>query len=422
MSSGRLPVRFLRDFPEFRRLWLATSVSELGSAISRIAFILLVHERAVALGTTAPETANALMLILETLPMVFLGPVAGALVDRLDRRMLLVVCNLAQAVLLASVPFVARLDASWPLYAIAMCVSAISTVFPPARQSAIPDLVGIERSGTANSISAGTTSLVFVIGAGVAGFMIDRFGKDACFWFNGASFLFAAAWLAPLVLPRHAERVEQGLRRFARDVLEGLRFVRGRPTLVYMTTCFFMAFVFIGIWFPLVPEYLRRDLCVDADVWMPRSWMAFGLGGIVGGLLGAAIGRALGMGRAIVLIYFVEPFQIMAYFWVGSAPVMIALSFTWGVIAFAYFVQEQTVMHEDVPAALRGRVFGLLPPLQALGTLVANGIVFVEGGWLAPRTMLLIAGASYLVMSVLFTVSMSGSRELWRRPRRPRVA
>jgi predicted MFS family arabinose efflux permease len=145
--------------------------------------------------------------------------------------------------------------------------------------------------------------------------------------------------------------------------------------------------------------------------------MAFGLGGIVGGALGGLVGRAFGMGRTIVLIYFAEPFQMMAYFWVTSAPAMVCLSFTWGVIAFAYFVQEQTVLHEDVPAELRGRVFGLLPPLQALGTLIASGIVFFEAGLLAPRVMLLLAGSSYLVMSIVFTLSMRGSRLLWARPR-----
>lgn len=417
MSERGAPWRFLAEFPGFRRLWTATALSELGSAVTRIAFVLLVHQRAVERGGTAPETANALMLILETLPMVLLGPVAGALVDRWDRRRLVVACNLIVAALLAIVPFVSRLDATWPLYAIAMCVAAISTVFPPARQSAIPDLVGIERAGTANSISASTTSFLFIAGAGLAGLLIDRFGKDACFWFTSASFVFAAAWLLPLRLPRHVHESAHTLRGFVNEVFEGLRFVRTSPTLTYVTACFFMAFVFIGIWFPMVPEYLRRDLGVDADTWMPRSWMAFGLGGIVGGFVGASIGRAFGMGRTIVLIYFVEPFQVAAYYLVDSAPVMIALSFTWGVIAFAYFVQEQTVMHEDVPAALRGRVFGLLPPLQALGTLLANGIVMLENGALAPRTMMLIAGACYLATSIVFTFALGGARDLWRRPR-----
>jgi len=417
MSERAAPWRFLREFAGFRRLWTATALSELGSAVTRIAFVLLVHQRAVDRGGAAPETANAWMLILETMPMVLLGPVAGALVDRCDRRRLVITCNLIVAALLALVPFVTRLDASWPVYAIAMCVSAISTVFPPARQSAIPDLVGVERAGTANSISAGTTSFLFIAGAGLAGLLIDRLGKDACFWFTSASFVVAALWLMPLQLPRHVHDGARTIRGFVGEVLEGLRFVASRPTLVYVTACFFMAFVFIGIWFPMVPEYLRRDLHVDADTWMPRSWMAFGLGGVVGGFVGASVGRAFGMGRTLVLVYFVEPFQVAAYYWVDSAPVMIALSFTWGVIAFAYFVQEQTVMHEDVPAALRGRVFGLLPPLQALGTLLANGIVLVENGALAPRTMMLISGASYLAMSVVFTLALPGGRELWNRPR-----
>jgi MFS family permease len=374
------PWRFLREQAGFRRLWLATAVSELGASIARIAFILVVHQRAVASGSNSPEAANALMLILETAPMVLFGPIAGALVDRCDRRRLLVASILLQAALIVSVPFLMRLACDWPLYAVAMCVAAVSTVFPPARQSAVPDLVGIERASTANSISGSTTSL-------------------------------------PLDLPRHLATTTGGFKRFLADAFEGVRFARRDPAIAYITTCFLMAFVFIGIWMPLVPEYLRRDIGVDADTWMPYSWMAFGLGGIVGGALGGLVGRTFGMGRTIVLIYFAEPFQMMAYFWVTSAPAMVCLSFTWGVIAFAYFVQEQTVLHEDVPAELRGRVFGLLPPLQALGTLIASGIVFFEAGLLAPRVMLLLAGSSYLVMSIVFTLSMRGSRLLWARPR-----
>lgn len=410
------PWTFLREQAGFRRLWLATAASELGAAVARIAFILLVHERAVARGSPAPESANALMLILETAPIVLCGPIAGALVDRFDRKKLLATCNLLQAALILSVPFLTRLDVDWPLFGVAMLVAAVSTVFPPARQSAIPDLVGVERASTANSISGSTTSLVFVLGMGVASLLIDRFGKDACFWFDGLCFVLAALHIIPLRLPRHGTGLRRGFAGFLGDALGGLRFVRGRPAILYITACFLMAFLFIGIWMPLVPEYLRRDIGVDADVWMPWSWLAFGLGGILGGALGGWIGRAFGMGRTIVLIYFVEPFQMMAYFWVTSAPVMVVLSFTWGVIAFAYFVQEQTVLHEDVPAELRGRVFGLLPPLQALGTLVASVVVLWEAGTVAPRTMLLIAGSCYLAMSIVFTLGMRGARELWRRP------
>lgn len=416
------PLAFLRGQAGFRRLWLATAVSELGASIARIAFILLIHERAVGRSTESPEAANALMLVVETAPVVLLGPVAGALIDRWDRRALLVVCNLVQAALLALVPFLARLEVDWPLYLTAMLVAAVSTVFPPARSSAIPDLVGVERAPTANSISGSTTSFAFVLGMGIASLLIDRVGKDACFWFDGACFSFAALRLIPLRLPRHAVAASAGLRGFLRDASLGLRFAATRATVAYMTACFLMAFVFIGIWMPLIPEYLRRDLGVDADLWMPRSWLAFGLGGILGGALGAWIGRAFGMGRTIVLIYLVEPFQLMAYYWVDSAPWMVFFSFTWGVIAFAYFVQEQTVLQQDVPAELRGRVFGLLPPLQALGTLTASLIVYLEAGALRPRTMLLLAGASYLVSSLAFTFAMRGARELWRRPASERVS
>jgi len=122
MSASPLPWRFLAEEPGFRRLWIATAISELGSVVARVAFLLLVNQRAFEQGG-APESAAALMLIAETLAMVVCGPFAGGMVDRFDRGRLLVGANIVQAVLAVSVPFVARLDATWPIYAIAMAIA-----------------------------------------------------------------------------------------------------------------------------------------------------------------------------------------------------------------------------------------------------------------------------------------------------------
>lgn len=412
-------LRFLREQPAYRRLWIATATSELASVVARVSFILLIHERAVARGGAA-ETANALMLIAETLPMALFGPLAGALVDRIDRRKLLVAANAIQMLLVASVPFAAHATSDAPLYVLAMLISAVSTVFPPARQSAIPDLVGLERASTANSISSSTTSFVFILGAGLAGALLERFPKDASFWTGASAFLVAALLVSRLALPRHAGE-KHGVVQFLREVLDGARYVRTNTQIGFIVLCYLLAFVFIGIWFPLVPEYLRREIGVDADTWMPRTWLAFGAGGIVGGALGPWIGAKLGMGRALVLTFFVEPFLIAGYFLAHDVWTVMVLSFAWGALAFAYFVQEHTILQQDVPAHLRGRVFGLLPPLQALGTLVANGLVLLEAGRISPRTMMLLSGASYLVASTATLVALSGGRSLWRRPNRDAV-
>jgi len=289
MTPTSSPWRFLVDEPGFRRLWIATAISELGSIVARVAFLLLIHQRAVQSGG-APESATALMLIAETLAMVVCGPLAGALVDRVDRRKLLVVANLLQAALAASVPFAARADVTWPLYALAMAISGVSTVFPPSRQSAIPDLVGLERAPTANSISSSTTSFVIVVGAAVAALVLESFDKDACFWLNAISFLVAAAVIARLALPSYSGE-QHGIRAFFGGITAGLAYVRRAPPIAYVVLCYFVSFVFIGLWLPIMPEYLRRHLGVDAELWLPRSYLTFGIGGIIGGLIGPWIGR-----------------------------------------------------------------------------------------------------------------------------------
>lgn len=414
MTAAQSPWRFLAEEPGFRRLWIATAISELGSVVARVAFLLLVHERAVHTGG-APESATALMLIAEMLAMVVCGPFAGAMVDRFDRRRLLVVANLVQMTLAAAVPFAARADATWPIYLLAMAISGVSTVFPPSRQSAIPDLVGLQRAPTANAISSSTTSFVIVVGAAVAALVLETLDKDACFWINAASFLAAAVAISGLALPSYAGE-KHGVRAFFAEISAGLAHVRRAPPIAYVVLCYFVSFVFIGLWFPIMPEYLRRHLGVDAEVWLPRSYLMFGLGGIVGGMIGPWIGRRVRVGRAVVLTFFLEPFVMAAYRLPTSPWVMMALSFAWGVLAFAYFVQEHTVLQQDVPPELRGRVFGMLPPLQALGTLTASSLVYWEAGRIPPGDVMLIAGLGYFTASALFLALFPGGIALWRRP------
>ncbi|MBL8860986.1 MAG: MFS transporter [Planctomycetes bacterium] len=414
MSASTSPLAFLREEAGYRRLWVATATSELGSIVARVAFLLLVNERALRAGG-APESAAALMLMAETLAMVVFGPVAGGLVDRFDRRRLLIGSNCLQAALAASVPFVARLETQWPIYALAMAISAVSTVFPPARQSAIPDLVGLERAPIANSISSSTTSFVIVVGAAAAAVLLGAFDKDACFFTTTVAFLLAALAIAGLALPRHLAD-EHGLRALLRDIEAGFAHVRRAPPIAYVVLCYFVSFLFIGLWLPIMPEYLRRHVGVDPDVWLPRTYLAFGIGGIAGGLLGPWIGRRLRVGRAVVLTFFLEPVLMATYGLPWSVWPLMSLSFAWGLLAFAYFVQEHTVLQQDVPAGLRGRVFGMLPPLQALGTLVASALVWWEAGRIPPGHVMLYAGVGYMAASATFLLLFRGGRQLWRRP------
>jgi MFS family permease len=415
MTSSTSPWRFLAAERGFRRLWIATAISELGSIVSRVAFLLLVHDRAVRSGDVAPESATALMLIAETIAMVVCGPLAGALVDRSDRRRLLVVANFVQCALVASVPLVARLDATWPIYAFAMAISGLSTLFPPARQSAIPDLVGLERAPIANSISSSTTSFVIVLGAAAASVVLTAFDKDACFWFDAVTFVVAALVVSGLVLPRYGGD-QHGVRAFFREIAGGIAYVRRTPTIAYVVACYFVAFLFIGLWLPIMPEYIRRHVGADADVWLPRTYFSFGVGGILGGALGPWIGRRLRVGRAVVSTFFVEPLVMAAYGLQHTTWSMMALTFGWGAMSFAYFVQEHTVLQQDAPPELRGRVFGMLPPLQALGTLAAATIVLWEAGRIAPGDLMFVSGGGYLVATIAFLLLFRGGRVLWRRP------
>src|SRR5438477_13080936 len=130
-NDGQGGLRTLFRVRGFRRLFAGQAVSGLGDWVATLAFIAL------AFDLTRSQTAVALVLILRLVPPVFAAPVGGVLADRLDRRLVMVSCDLSRAALILLVPFLGIAG----LYVIAFVHECISLVFLPARDASVPQLV-----------------------------------------------------------------------------------------------------------------------------------------------------------------------------------------------------------------------------------------------------------------------------------------
>src|SRR5688572_25367387 len=132
----------LRDSPAFRRLLLARTVSHIGDGIAVLALVLFVQDER---GT---GTAVGALLLATSIPR-FLGPIAGAIVDRVEQRSLMVACDLGQAAIFATI---AWLDPSFPvLLGLVALAASFDTLFGPAGRSALPALVRSEQLMRANA-------------------------------------------------------------------------------------------------------------------------------------------------------------------------------------------------------------------------------------------------------------------------------
>src|SRR5215218_1481463 len=233
-----LPPAFWRVFGtrSFFKLWVAQVVSSLGDWIGIIA-ILAIAAR-VSGGSGA---AVSLVMVARVVPGFFLATVGGVIVDRFDRRRVMVACDFGRAGLLALLPFV---DSLVGLVIVSFALEILSLLWGPAKDASIPNLVDTKQLTSANSLGLfaafGTfpvASLVFALlsyaAAGLSGFAafssldVDR--EFLALWVDGVTFLVSAAiiWRLPIprtTLHRQGERVDWTAT--LRDISEGLGFIR----------------------------------------------------------------------------------------------------------------------------------------------------------------------------------------------------
>lgn len=216
----------LRAHPHFRRLWLADVASLFGDWLNTLAIYALVRS------ITDSPAALGLVFIAKLAPNVFASPFAGLLVDRFDRRRLMIAADLVRA---AIVSCFLLLDAgSWVgwVYLLAVAQVTVSAVFAPARSAATPNVVPPEALATANALGAITWSTILTVGAGLGGILVDLLGTQAVFLIDAGTYLVSALLIGRTVIPQSTERGAAGAGAVAavlRGIGEGVRYMRAHP-------------------------------------------------------------------------------------------------------------------------------------------------------------------------------------------------
>ena len=138
--------------PSFARLLAAMSVSSLGDWVGFLAVATLVADLAGGAGSAAFSVAG--LMLARTLPAVLFGPIAGTLVDRLDRKRIMITADIGRGLMYAAMVFVGHL---WAIYALSFAIECLSLVWGPARDASLPNLVPRRQLANANSIALVST-------------------------------------------------------------------------------------------------------------------------------------------------------------------------------------------------------------------------------------------------------------------------
>lgn len=404
-AGSRLP-GFLSAFAfrNFRLLWIGAFLSSIGTWTQDVGLAWLIHTRLrdpVYLGLRA-FAADA--------PLIAFMLVGGAVADRVDRRRILLTSNVLQmsfAVALGLLYAADRLGIG-AILTFAFLTGLTQSQSAPTYQAVITSLVPPRRIQNAVALNSLQFNLSRAIGPVIAGLLLARVGTGACFAVNAASFLAVIAALWRIRIPPHAQPPTEGL---GRSLGTAFRHVAGSPTLAALTVIA-AAGSFLGFplltYLPVIAGTVLRTGAAGYSMLLS----SYGVGAIAGAVATAHRGHVPGRGRTLLLALIVYGAATAAAVTSPRQAVAMACLLVSGFSMVTAFSTVNSLVQENAPAALKGRVLGIYGFAfrggMPLGSLVAGLLVRSLG---APAVIGAFSAALALLAAVM-VLRRGGVREL----------
>ena len=375
----------------------ANAISLLGDVVAAVAIPWFV------LVTTGSVARTGIAAFFTTLPLALGAFFGGAIADAVGPRRASVAGDLASAAAIAAIPLLHALGALafWHVVALAFVGALFDAPAQAAREALLPDVarragVTLER---ATALWTSTEHTGYVLGAPVAGVLIATLGAPNALWLDAASFLLAAGAVLAAVsaVPTVRER-----KRYAEELVEGLRFVAGDAVLrTFLATATVGNFLIAPLAPVLLPVYARDELGGARDLGLLVG--VYGAGGLAG-----AVAFAVASGRVPRRPLFAVVWAVYPLLWAALVPLprlLLAATILLlvGLAAGALGPLEQVVRQERTPPELRGRVFAtfmasltfVVPPAALAAALL------VEAAGLRTTVAVLTVGNAALTVWVL---------------------
>jgi MFS family permease len=388
-------LRLLRDNRNYRYTWMGQVVSEIGDHFNNVAVFSL------AVATTRSGLVVSGVLLARAIPAVLAGPLAGVMLDRLNRKHVMIASDLIRAIVALGFILTVKGHSTGLLYGLSALLMLASPFFTSGRSSILPSIATPEELHTANSLTQTTQWTTLAIGAFLGGTSVMQFGYRWAFFGNSLSFVFSALCISRLFLPgrgfrpRSRDLNETDVVRPWHEYVEGLRYMRSVPLIMGL------AMVAVGwatgggaaqILFTVFGELVFNR----GPYGLGLIWGCAGVGLVCGGALSYAISRRLTFEQykwAVVICYVIHGgayilfSQMRNFYW--------SLVFIWlsraGVGVSSVMNMGQLLRH--VPDKFRGRVFATMESTTWSVMMVSMLLAGIASQYWDPRTIGTIAGA-----------------------------
>ncbi len=368
-------VHLLRNNPNYLSLWLAQAISLLGDWFNTIVLSALVVRN------SDSPFAITLYLLARFLPPLIVSPIAGVLLDRYDRRTLLIISDVARFFTVIGYLFALTPDRLWLLYVLIVIQFSFSALFEPGRNAFLPTLVRSEDLITANMLGSITWSVMLAVGGALGGIVTSLIGIEFALVVIAATFAISTWFLTRIRVSAdaqpHAKADVETLTK--QDFKSGLVWVKQNPQTSFV--------LLIKMWgslgnidtFMTIFATTIFVVGVDGTGSMGLMWTAFGIGSILVPVIferqnDGTVKRM----RRLVLFGFM--FLAVGWFVFGWSP-----SLLWACVGLLiraiggglYWIYSSVIIQKTIPKELQGRMFSL----DMAGFQLATVVSILLTGW-----------------------------------------
>lgn len=395
---------FLKIFKNknFLYLWGTQVLSQVTAYLLNFVLMVKIFE------ATNSTTALSLFLLIYMVPSIFIGLFAGAFIDLWSKRKVLLWTNLTQAFIVLL--YLGINNTIWPIYTIVLLYSLCDEFFGPAQAASIPAFVEKENLPFTNSLLLFTSQGSIFLGTTLGSPLVSYFGFHTPFLI--ASFLLLLGAVLASRLPvdpppqKKAAGFEKQAHQIIKDIGEGYRFIRAHPRVFYPFLFHLLAQVSTGISIVLFPSLARDLLRIRIATAGLAVFLPVGLGAVIGGLYISK--KIKSWGRKLLIS--------LGWILVGSCFLTISLFLprvgSPALIAFPVFmllgaggvwviITSVTMIQENTPEEIRGRVFGTLHASVIIGSFLPVFFIAAITDFFGVMTTLFLIGLALLSIGLI---------------------
>jgi DHA3 family macrolide efflux protein-like MFS transporter len=391
----------------FTKLLTGQFISQLGDGLISLSQMIMINR---LYGQSGAEAAIGILLICMGAPRVVFGLLSGVYVDRLDRKRLMIVSDVARGFVVLSFLFVHGVNEVWIYYIGAFAIAAIGTVFGPAKDASVPQLVPKEQLLIANSLSQTSYYMAITAGSALAGILMGALASPApAIIFDALSFFVSAAFIVPLPIPHHTDRSttqDHSARQVWHELKEGLHFVAHQRLLMGALVGFAVLMLGIGAINVLFVPFLVNDLH------LPETYLGFiDLVQMIGMLaITSTIGRLAQRFQAWQIIgggIIALGVFLGAVGWVETAWVLFPLSFIWGIVIAPVEASATTIL-QSTPNEIRGRAISAIQTVNGTTNVISMAVAGILGSAIGGRLSFVAGGVFAIIGGALAWIIMRG--------------